>query len=174
MRHQHSTYTAAFVALLVLLAAGCTDGHKRQPDPSVAPLFVKPAAQFEANCSLIFMGTDGRPKSDIIESMLTQTDGQQPLSTLVPMLEPQQALIVTYTDERRRTLSMSDIGQQLDVVFANAAGHVVHTAPSMPAYSTQKFSSYEYAKYVIFMLPDGCNGFKASDTDRIVIVANKK
>lgn len=136
----------AIPILIVFFAISCGNASKHKPDPNVKPKYVIEQSTFNSNGYLAICN------HDTLSAMITKAHETCPLNQLYAPIKDSQAIIIKYADERRRTYSMSDIGQNLCIIFLNSNKMTIHTSMQQ-AYSTQQFNSYEYAKYVVLITP---------------------
>lgn len=140
------------------ITSACTKTHKPKADTSIAPKFVTEQHTFHQNAQLILQG-------DTISAMNVDASNELSLDQIYAPIKSGQAVIIKYTDERRRSYTMANIGQPLDIIFLNSEKTVVHIE-HQPAYSTTRFHSFEYAQYAILTETNLCakHNIKASDT----------
>ncbi len=137
------------ILIAALLLAGCSQNRKPKANPSIPPTFVKQKRTFEPNAQLFFGTPDHKLKLSMLDVMHVRVADNTRLADICSAIGPGQSIIAEYDSEQRRTLSMADVEQPLDLMFVNSAKMIVGTVSNLRAYSTEKFTSFEYAQYII-------------------------
>jgi len=155
---QNKIQIIAFVLIVAfgLAAFSCAQRPKHKADPSVPPVFVQAKPIFSSNAEARFLSADKKAKTDFMSAMSVSGTERTQLCDVCCGLKANQLIIVEYADEVRRTLSMSNVDQSFDIIFANAEKMVVNIAPEKQAYSVEKFSSFEYTQYIIIAARGFC------------------
>lgn len=142
------------------IISACTNTQKNKADTSIAPKFITEQHSFHQNAQLILNG-------DTLSAMAVDASNELTLDQVYAPIKSGQAVIIKYADERRRSYTMANIGQPLDIIFLNSGKMVIHTE-LQPAYSTTRFHSYEYAQYTILTEFNMCAKHNIKESDIIV------
>ena len=162
------------ILLAILLVVGCSQNRKPKADPSIPPAFVKQKRTFESNAQLFFGTPDRKLKLSMLDVMHLRVADNTRLADICSTIGPGQAIIAEYDSELRRTLSMADVEQSLDLMFVNSAKMIVGTITTLQAYSTEKFTSFEYAQYIIVSPAGFCAENNIAEGDFIDFGQRKK
>ncbi len=145
--------------ILITAMTSCTQSTRPKADHSIAPRFVTEQPTFNENARLVFNSVD------TLSAMIVDATEEQTLDQLFAPINQHQAIIARYADERRRSYTMANIGQSLDIVFLNSGKMVIHTVQHRQTYSTEAFSSFEYAQYTIILSAGNCDKKNIKECD---------
>lgn len=152
--------------ICIAVLSSCAKTPKRKADHSIAPRFVTEQPTYNENAKLVFNNTD------TLSAMIVDATDEQTLDQLFTPIKQGQAIIAKYNYERRRTYTMSNIGQSIDIVFVNSEKTVIHTARNRQSYSTQGFNSFEYSQYTIILPVGICDKKDIKECDIAEFIPN--
>lgn len=157
-----------FIAIVILgiTTSSCNSTPKHKPNTNIPPTFIKPQLPFKANANIVI----GQNISDTIVAMHIFDNNHQTLDKLFRQLSNNQVIIIEYPTEERRSYTMANIGQSLDIIFLNANKMVIHTVQNLAPYSTNTFTSYEYAQYAIIAKSNFCQEKSIKECDIIKLL----